>query len=112
MFSLYLLNIFEASIESGKLPAAWKKAFVVPLHKKGDKSNAENYRPISLTSGCCRLFEHLLADYINMLLDKLNLFFPGQHGFRAGFSGESQLCNLIQKASVAFEKTLNWMWHF
>ena len=47
----YPLSIlFDISFSTGQLPSDWKLANVVPVHKKGDKSNVENYRPISLTS--------------------------------------------------------------
>ena len=40
--------IFRSCLENGKFPTEWKKANVVPVHKKGDKQNLENYLPISL----------------------------------------------------------------
>ena len=45
---------FQASINQGILPTDWKTANVVPIFKKGDKSKAENYRPVSLTSVVCK----------------------------------------------------------
>jgi hypothetical protein len=45
-----LHNIFP-SINQGTIPPDWKEAFVVPIFKKGDKSCASNYRPVSLTVG-------------------------------------------------------------
>ena len=104
MFSLYLLKIFEKSLSSKCLPSDWKTAFVSPVFKKGDKSLAENYRPISLTSGVCRVFEHLFADYINSCFNKINFIFRGQHGFRAGYSCESQLASLAQEISQAVDE--------
>ena len=47
--------IFEQSLQSGKLPADWCRAFVTPIFKQGDKSSAANYRPISLTCILCKL---------------------------------------------------------
>ena len=64
MFSLYMAKLFEKSLGFGTLPLAWKIAHVIPLFKKGDRSLPENYRPISLTSGVCRIFEHLINDYL------------------------------------------------
>lgn len=42
--------LFEASLLQGEIPSYWKKAYVVPIHKKGCKSSPANYRPISLTA--------------------------------------------------------------
>ena len=40
--------IFRSCLENGKFPTEWEKANVVPVHKKGDEQNLENYLPISL----------------------------------------------------------------
>ena len=45
-----LARIFQESYSQGVLPAGWKKANIVPIFKKGSKSDANNYRPVSLTS--------------------------------------------------------------
>ena len=44
---------FQASLRQEIVPQAWKQATVVPLHKKGDMYDINNYRPVSLlnTSG-------------------------------------------------------------
>ena len=52
--------IFQASINQGILPSDWKEANVVPIHKKGQRSVAANYRPVSLTSICCKILEHII----------------------------------------------------
>ena len=41
-----LTFIYQASYEQGQVPDDWKRAFVTPLFKKGDKSKASNYRPV------------------------------------------------------------------
>ena len=49
-----LRNIFQCSIDSGKLPPDWLNANISPVYKKGDVHLPENYRPVSLT---CVLFK-------------------------------------------------------
>ena len=59
--SEYLLDplvvILNKSLSKGVLPTDWKKAFISPIYKKGNRRIAENYRPISLTSIVCKLLE-------------------------------------------------------
>ena len=63
----------------GQLPNDWKIANVVPIHKKGDKSDVNNYRPISLTSLVVKVMEIVLEmSYMinaNTLLVKNNTVF-------------------------------------
>ena len=47
--------IFERSLHFGEVPDDWKSAHVVPIFKKGSKSDVENYRPVSLTSQVCKI---------------------------------------------------------
>ena len=50
--------LFQASLNQGNTHSTWRKALVVPIFRKGSKSDASNYRPISLTSVLCKLCEH------------------------------------------------------
>ena len=53
--ALIIKVIFERSLQTGKLPADWCKANVTPIFKKGGKSLAANYRPISLMCILCKM---------------------------------------------------------
>ena len=88
--------IFERSLETGKLPADWCKAHVTPIYKKGEKSLASNYRPISLTCILCKVLEHILASNIVRHLDGQGLMYDLQHGFREKRSCETQLIVLVE----------------
>ena len=74
--------IFDRSLQTGKLPADWMKANVMPVFKKVEKSLASNYRPISLTCILCKVLEHILASNIVKYLDGQGLMYDLQHGFR------------------------------
>ncbi|KAK3105404.1 hypothetical protein FSP39_024449 [Pinctada imbricata] len=85
-----LTIIFQASLDQGKVPDDWKSAHVTPLFKKGDKAKASNYRPVSLTSVCCKTLEHIVPSHIIKHLEKNNILSDQQHGFRKRRSCESQ----------------------
>ena len=88
--------IFDRSLQTGKLPAEWLTANVMPVFKKGDKSLAANYRPISLTCILCKALEHILASNIVKHLDGHGILYDLQHGFREKRSCETQLIMLIE----------------
>ena len=88
--------IFQRSLNTGRVPKDWSTAFVCPLFKKGDTSLASNYRPISLTSILCKVLEHVVTTNIVSHMDKYNLLYDLQHGFRSKRSCETQLVTLIE----------------
>ncbi len=82
---------FQASLDHGNIPAEWKDANVVPIFKKGDRSQASNYRPVSLTAILCKLLEHIICSNIHKHLEQHSILTDAQHGFRKERSCESQL---------------------
>lgn len=86
-----LTLVFNLSYAQGCLPSGWKEANVTVIHKKGVKTQACNYRPISLTSIPCKIMEHIILHELNKTLD--TVLSVRQHGFRRGLSCETQLCS-------------------
>ena len=83
--------LFQASLDQGRIPPSWKKALIVPIFKKGNRSVASNYRPISLTTILCKLCEHIMHCSIIGHLSKHNILIDSQHGFRKRRSCDTQL---------------------
>ena len=52
---------------------------------------AENYQPVSLTSMSCKLLEHIICKHLLDHLEKNNILTNLNHGFRSGYSCETQL---------------------
>lgn len=88
-----LSYIFNQSLMRGQVPERWKHTFVTPILKKNPSSSPENYRPVSITSVLCRLFEKILKEHIVDHLEKNSILSASQHGF---IKGKSTLTNLIE----------------
>ena len=98
-----LTNIFQQSLNTGQLPQDWKNANVTPIFKKGDKHAPQNYRPVSLTSICCKFLEHIICRHILSHLEHHNILTNLQHGFRSGHSCESQLIITLNDLLEAYD---------
>ena len=68
-----LTILFQASLNQGIIPDDWKKAFVVPIFKKGDRSSPSTYRLILLTCVACKVLEHIISSNIYSHLDKYKI---------------------------------------
>lgn len=77
--TLPLKLIFEKTLSERKCPKDWKNANVVPIYKKGPKGKTENYRPVSLTSVVCKIFESLVKDATSSHLERNQLTAESQH---------------------------------
>ncbi len=86
-----LTILFQTPINQGTRPADWKSAFIVPLFKKGNRSQASNYHPISLIYIVCKSLEHIIHTNIISHMDWLGILHDAQHGFRKCHSSESEL---------------------
>ena len=87
--------IFNTSLQTRTLPASWKTANVSAIFKKGDNTNANNYRPISLTSIICRIMESIIREEVIEHMKKHNLFSDKQYGFISGRSTSLQLLKVL-----------------
>jgi hypothetical protein len=89
--SVPLCLIFEKSMQSGVLPAIWRESVVVPIFKGKSHCDPLNYRPVSLTSVCCKSMERIVVDQLVDYLEYNNILSCHQFGFRKGRSTEDQL---------------------
>jgi hypothetical protein len=83
------------------IPNQWKVARILPLHKKGAKTNFKNYRPISNLCVSTKIFKKCILKRIGALAEEGNLFTEKQHGFRKGRSTISAARALQREISKA-----------
>lgn len=89
--SFPLAALFQKSIDTGELPEVWKTADVVPIYKKGNKQSASNYRPVSLTSVACKVFESVIREALLLHTTSTGQLNKKQHGFLPKRSCVTQL---------------------
>ena len=87
--------VFQASLDQGHLPNIWRTAAVVPIYKKGSKTEPSNYRPVSLTCICSKILEHIVYSAISKHLEHHQTLCDEQHGFRKRRSCETQLISTV-----------------
>ena len=95
--------IFRSCLAAGKFPQIWKKANVIPIHKKNEKNLLKNYRPISLLPICSKIFERLIFNSMYNYISKNNLLSPNQSGFRHGDSCTNQLLSIVHNIHSSFD---------
>lgn len=101
--SVPLSLIFNLSVSNSSVPLPWKSSIVTPIYKKkGPRSNPENYRPISLTSVCCKTLERIISTNLYAYLDSNCILSPLQFGFRPGRSVVDQLL-------IAYNDVTTWL---
>ena len=92
-----ICNLF---IKYSIFPSDCKTAKLKPLFKKGSKTALKNYRPISLLSLVSKIIEKVIHDQTQSFLDKNNIIYRYQSGFRKFFSTDSCLSYLNSKIAT------------
>ncbi|KAJ4430235.1 hypothetical protein ANN_22447, partial [Periplaneta americana] len=83
----------------------WKKAIIVPIHKKGKPAHDVNsYRPIALLSKIAKTMESMIFNRLTWYLESQNLLSPRQAGFRQLHSTNEQVICLGQEIKDSFNK--------
>ena len=100
---------FNQSFTVGIIPSKLKIAKIIPIHKKGDLNDINNYRPISLLPAFSKLLEKIVCKQLISFLTTENLLYRHQYGFRskhATIHPITLLLNNIASADDRNEKTL------
>ena len=91
-----LALMWKQSLQSNEIPHQMKLGTITPIYKGGSRSEAKNYRPVTLTSHIIKLFERVVDEKITIHMNERGLFNPRQHGFRRNRSCLSQLLQHYQ----------------
>ena len=92
-----LTHLVNLMLSQGVFPDALKHAKVVPIHKRGPRCEAANYRPVSVLSCFSKLFEKVIYNKLLNFFKGANVISPSQFGFLPGMSCERALFSSISK---------------
>ena len=95
--------IFKQSIEAGVFPSEWKKANIVPTHKKGEKQALKNFRPVSLLPICGKILERLIFNKMFNFFIENKLISSNHSGFTPGDSCINQLLFITHEIYESFD---------
>ena len=90
----HYLKIFNLILNTGLIPSKWYLGVIIPIHKKGEVTNPDNYRGITLLSCFGKLFTSVLNNRLYGFLEKNNLLTEMQAGLRKCYSTVEQVFNL------------------
>ena len=96
----YLVN---SSISEGIFPSELKLARVVPIFKSGDPSLITNYRPISVLSFFSKVFEKVMYNHIISFMNKNDVLYDKQFGFRQKHSTQQAIIMLVDKITRSLD---------
>jgi hypothetical protein len=93
--------IFNKSLALKTVRKEWKNAQISAIFKKGNKSQAKNYRPVSLTSVVCKITEKLIRLYI------INHMKANNTDSKKGYQLRYNILEVIDKWSEALDEGLD-----
>ena len=102
IFSQYLSQIFNESIEAANFPNESKDTNITPVYKKNNRHEKENYRPVSIISVISKILERCLYDQIYKHID--NRLSRHQMGYRKGHSSQHSLTATFNKRKKNLDK--------
>ena len=100
-----LTFLINRSLQCGLFPTSEKIAKVTPLYKSGDRTNIDNYRPISVLNVISKVFERVVYNQLSVYLEENNLLCDQQYGFRRKRSTKDAVTRLTDNIKEGMDKS-------
>lgn len=91
----------------GIYPEELKMTRIVPVHKKGDYNDLNNYRPIAIIPTLSKIFEIAIKTRIDSYIQKAGTLCTEQYGYRRNRSTVTAMVSLVEDISSAFNERQN-----
>ena len=95
--------IYNQSIANGIVPDLFKISRVTPIYKSGEVTDTGNYRPIATLSSFSKVLERLIYNQLYQFLEKNDIIYKYQLGFRKGYSTEQAILEITDNLNSAID---------
>ena len=99
------VKLFNHIESSASFPSAWKCSFLVPLHKKGSRSDPENYRGLAVGNNIAKLYTKCLNSKMSKFVEDKHILSPHQFAFREDYRPSDAIFSL--QSSINYYKHKN-----
>lgn len=100
-----LTKLINLIIKEGTYPDSLKRAMVIPIFKKGDPADLNNYRPISLLPVISKIVEKAMSARMARFFEGNKIFTEKQFGFRKGLGTTQAVMDLVNLINNSFERS-------
>ena len=97
-----ICNLINFSFDKNSFPRNLKQAQVLPIFKKKDPLDKQNYRPVSILPTISKIYERAIHDQLTTFFD--NIFSPFLAAFRRGFGCQTTLLRLVEDWKMALDQ--------
>ena len=109
VFHQHLTTLYNRVLNQAQVPKAWNRGRVVLVHKKGDTSDINNYRPLTVLTCMNGTFSKIMNARLTEVVESHKLLGEIQNGFRKDRSGgdSSFTLNTILWKSIQKKKKVH-----
>ena len=86
-----LFHLYNTVLKSCMFPGLWAESLIIPLHKKGDKLDVNNYRGIMISSCVGKVFLKIITKRIDKFMKENDKWCVNQCGFKADHRTDDSL---------------------
>lgn len=91
----FFVSFLNGLFDKGIFPDSWCESVTVPLFKKGDVSDTNNYRGISLSNIGSKVYGIIINNRLQEYVEQNNITGEHQAGFKRGYSTIDQMFTLL-----------------
>ena len=99
---IFLVKFFNVLFDRGRYPDSWTESIIVPLFKKGNQNDPNNYRGISLCAISSKLYSSIINNGLQEQIEQNNLTGECQAGFKKDYSTVDHMYTLMAMVQKQF----------